>query len=84
MDNKKNRNLTEVEKELKEKTEKLRDEISKQEHELKQVQESCAHSKESLKFVPKNGSSSLMVTCDVCNKVLRYPTNNDLEENGYK
>jgi RNase P subunit RPR2 len=85
MNDKKNRSLTDTEKELKDKASKLRDDISKQTSELAQVQEKCTHPEEKLKFVPTaNGSSSLRVTCEVCNKVLRYPSDNDLEKNGYK
>jgi len=80
----KKRSLTEAETELKGKAKQLRDEISKQEQELKRVQETCKHPKEELKFVPSSGGSNLKVMCEVCNKILRYPSENDLEENGYK
>lgn len=85
MDDDKKRSLTETEKELKDKAKNLQDEISKQEQELKQVQDACKHPKESLKFTSsEGGSSNLRVICEVCNKILRYPSTNDLEENGYK
>lgn len=63
---------------------RLRQQLKDTKQELEEIQEKCRHPKEELTFVETNGSKNLKVCCAMCKKVLRYPSDNDLEENGYK
>lgn len=70
--------------ELHDEAKRLREQLKHTQKELEEVQEQCVHPKEELAFVETSSSKNLRVRCAVCKKILRYPGENDLEENGYK
>ena len=80
----KNDNEKDKDSELQDEAKRLQDQIKDVKQELKEVQDKCRHPKEELSFVEEKDSQQLRVICSVCKKVLRYPGENDLEENGYK
>jgi DNA repair exonuclease SbcCD ATPase subunit len=85
MDSKKPEQLSEQELEKKAEVEKLRKKLADQKKELEEAQSNCNHPKEKVDFISVDGDQkSLRVICAICKKPLRYPSDNDLEENGFK
>lgn len=85
MDSNNSDRFSQEEKEKQAEVDKLKKSIAENKKELEEAQSNCNHSKEKLDFILTDGDQkSLRVICAICKKTLRYPSENDLEENGFK
>ena len=55
----------------------IQQEQSKLKRELEALQDQCSHKKQHIKF---NNDKSYMWRCDRCNKDVRYPSKEELDE----
>ena len=73
--------MKEEEKNLKKKTENLQLLIEKYKKELDNVRNDCKHPESKLKVVTKESgtSGSLRIVCVICEKIIGYPSQKDIE-----
>ena len=69
----------------KQRVKQLKIEIKKNKELIEKEQEDCLHKKESLKVVElENKLKEPRIICEICEKILRFPTEQELKEDGFK
>lgn len=69
----------------KQKVEEIKESIKESKKELEEIQGNCKHEKQEVTLVSieSEAKKEARIICSVCEKILRYPTNEELKENGY-
>ena len=70
-----------MEEEKKKKVDEIRDNIKSLKINLKELQKTCTHHDTTIKFHQK--SNSVKKICNICQKVIGYPTEDELRDNDF-
>jgi len=70
-----------MEEDKKKKINDIKDTIKSLKTDLKELQNNCTHSEDTIKFHAK--TNSVRKICNICQKIIGYPTEDELRENDF-